>query len=722
MTRNLLICVVVALVCVSCGTMASVSSNPSSAPNPPTPPVTGESFTVTTATLPSATASVGYRTSVTASGGTAPYTWTVASGNLPPGLILDEAQGVITGIPDPAETASFEIQAADSAGQTAVKPYTLTVGAGSWGTTYYVDVASGQDSNAGSSSSAPWRTITKVNASKFAPGDRILLKSGDLWREQMQLASSGAPGSPILIGSYGSGAPPIISGADLVPSGGWTTCTNCVANVWQAPVEIQPNVVFFNGNKGQAASSLAQLTGATQWYWSYGKLYVWSSSNPGSAYSGPGIEAGSRQLGIGFFGISYVSVENLQFVGVNGPPTNGAVYAQAFAATSESSHDLDFNRLTVLNSAADGIHLEDCNNCIVENSTISGMARAGIMMVSNQPQFPVTAGATIGNTVFGNHFDGISTYGCAVGGQCEGATLPAGEFFSGLIISRNTVHDNGAGVYLHWTNKSSVTANSSYGNTDPSAKGEGYGVGMEASSGNIVQKNLLYANRTRGIELSNDEGAGTGLTGSSNNVVQYNAIHDNGDHGIFTNAAPTQSNHFLYNVIWNHPNGECFAANGTGHEFFGNTCWNSSTGVDLYTSSSTPTTANISIKNNVFGKNVIRSVHIESGVSISTLIFDHNDYDGVIVFLLPTTTADWSAWQAMGFDIHSLADNPTFVTASPITPSDFVLETSSPLATSGMDLGPSFATGLAPVSSWPANVQTAAQGAGWSIGAFPQKR
>jgi hypothetical protein len=245
---------------------------------------------------------------------------------------------------------------------------------------------------------------------------------------------------------------------------------------------------------------------------------------------------------------------------------------------------------------------------------------------------------------------------------------------------------------------------------------------MEASSGNIVQKNLLYANRTRGIELSNDEGAGTGLTGSSNNAVQYNAIHDNGDHGIFTNAAPTQSNHFLYNVIWNHPNGECFAANGTGHEFFGNTCWNSSTGVDLYTSSSTPTTANISIKNNVFGKNVIRSVHIESGVSISTLIFDHNDYDGVIVFLLPTTTADWSAWQAMGFDIHSLADNPTFVTASPITPSDFVLETSSPLATSGMDLGPSFATGLAPVSSWPANVQTAAQGAGWSIGAFPQKR
>src|SRR5262249_10878242 len=160
------------------------------------------------------------------------------------------------------------------------------------------------------------------------------------------------------------------------------------------------------------------------------------------------VEAGNRQLGMGFMGISYVTVRNLQFTGANGSPTNGAVYAHASTATGESSHDLNFYQVTAQNGAGDGIHLEDCNNCVVENSTVSGMARAGIMLVSNRPEFPVTAGATIGNTISGNHFDGISTFGCAIGQECLGSKLPKGEFFSGLVISHNTVHDNGAGIYI----------------------------------------------------------------------------------------------------------------------------------------------------------------------------------------------------------------------------------------------------------------------------------
>src|SRR5207249_3661376 len=76
------------------------------------------------------------------------------------------------------------------------------------------------------------------------------------------------------------------------------------------------------------------------------------------------------------------------------------------------------------------------------------------------------------------------------------------------------------------------------------------------------EQNLLYGNRTNGLEMSNDRGAGTSITGSSGNLVRYNAVHDNAQSGLFTNAAPSSNNTFAYNVVWNHPNGECFLANG----------------------------------------------------------------------------------------------------------------------------------------------------------------
>jgi len=50
---------------------------------------------------------------------------------------------------------------------------------------FYVDPA-GNDSNSGTSPAAPWRTVAKVNASVFQPGDKVVFKSGGLWRETLQ--------------------------------------------------------------------------------------------------------------------------------------------------------------------------------------------------------------------------------------------------------------------------------------------------------------------------------------------------------------------------------------------------------------------------------------------------------------------------------------------------------------------------------------------------------
>jgi hypothetical protein len=77
--------------------------------------------------------------------------------------------------------------------------------------TYYVSYANGLDTNNGTSSLSPWKTITKINSSKFKPGDRILLNRGETWSGvQLTMPSSGKPGNPIYFGAYGSGVNPIL--------------------------------------------------------------------------------------------------------------------------------------------------------------------------------------------------------------------------------------------------------------------------------------------------------------------------------------------------------------------------------------------------------------------------------------------------------------------------------------------------------------------------------
>src|SRR5579864_3384765 len=75
----------------------------------------------TSASLPAGSISTGAvypSTTLTASNGTAPYTWTVTTGNLPPGLNLSTA-GVISGTATASGTFPFTVTATDSATPTA---------------------------------------------------------------------------------------------------------------------------------------------------------------------------------------------------------------------------------------------------------------------------------------------------------------------------------------------------------------------------------------------------------------------------------------------------------------------------------------------------------------------------------------------------------------------------------------------------------------------------
>jgi large repetitive protein len=88
-----------------------------------------------TAPLPPGMTATPYSASLTAIGGVQPYTWSVISGQLPAGLILNPQAGTITGTPILTGTSNFTVQVQDSSAgpggpATATQQLQITVGTG----------------------------------------------------------------------------------------------------------------------------------------------------------------------------------------------------------------------------------------------------------------------------------------------------------------------------------------------------------------------------------------------------------------------------------------------------------------------------------------------------------------------------------------------------------------------------------------------------------------
>ncbi|HYP29901.1 MAG TPA: putative Ig domain-containing protein [Blastocatellia bacterium] len=87
-------------------------------------------LTITTLQLPRASVGTPYSQTLGASGGQTPYTWSVQSGALPEGLVLNQS-GTISGIPDRAGSSSFVLRLTDAANATQTATLSMIVNPGS---------------------------------------------------------------------------------------------------------------------------------------------------------------------------------------------------------------------------------------------------------------------------------------------------------------------------------------------------------------------------------------------------------------------------------------------------------------------------------------------------------------------------------------------------------------------------------------------------------------
>lgn len=78
------------------------------------------------------------------------------------------------------------------------------------GKTWYIDSAQGDNANTGLSEAQPLRDFAKINGMTLGPGDRLLLKRGSVFTEELSISADGTPDNWAFIGAYGEGPRPII--------------------------------------------------------------------------------------------------------------------------------------------------------------------------------------------------------------------------------------------------------------------------------------------------------------------------------------------------------------------------------------------------------------------------------------------------------------------------------------------------------------------------------
>ncbi len=293
-------------------------------------------------------------------------------------------------------------------------------------TTYYIDASGGSDNNTGTSPSSAWASIEKVNQTTFKPGDTILFHGGDVYEATLIPSGSGTASNPITYGAYGNGPDPVFKGSEDVSDASWTKVGG---NVWSVPVANEGSWdcenIWLDGKSGNPESStLGGVDQPGDWYWNGGKLYVYSASDPASAFKS--VEVNVRDYGIKINGVDYVHIENIE---VTQARQNVLI---------QNSKGAELLNLEVHQSVRDGILLKEANDTLIQggsshdngvdgtsdknthlghgvlistnaaNNTVSGMklynnAEDGV-------QFGNSAGSgnkIIDNVIYGNREDGI---------------------------------------------------------------------------------------------------------------------------------------------------------------------------------------------------------------------------------------------------------------------------------------------------------------------------
>ena len=364
---------------------------------------------------------------------------------------------------------------------------------------YYVDATGGNDTKLGLNPEEAWQTIAKVNAASLQPGDGVLLRRGQVWRETLTVPSSGALGTPITFGAYGSGADPILNGADII-----TTWTQYAGTTWQHGLTTQPKSVVMDGVWLTLGTNRDTLNDH-EWIWVSNVLYLRDDTGDPDT-TGVVIEVSQRNTLLTGTAKPYITIENLSF------------YYANFAALRNEQSDY----WTIRNCA---FYDSDVNEILVRGSTtgsaqVSGLEISGCTVDTHSININtcLQVRGALNAKIYDNTIvcSGVGGTGSGIGTQ-SGGINGVGAVNNGIQVYRNQISGPIAGILMQYAQGSLVHRNYVH-------DGKGYGIAINRYSDNVqVYNNLIY-NMTATVGETSFNGIDVNI-GCDNGFSYHNTIY-----------------------------------------------------------------------------------------------------------------------------------------------------------------------------------------------------
>ena len=483
---------------------------------------------VTTGSLPEAAAGKVYSTTLQASGGTTPYTWSVSTGSLPAGLSLTAGTGVIAGTPTTVGTSSFTVQVKDSANNTGTKALSVVV------------AAAGQ---------APTVTTSSLPGGSVGKGYSTMLQASGGATPYSWSISAGSLPAGLALSSTGqvSGTPTTAGTASFtVQVKDATNRTGAkalsVAVTTAASLQITTTSLADGQAKSAYSASLA-ATGGT-------KPYAWSVSS-GSLPAGLTLGSSTGQIlgtptASGSFSFA-ISVKDSSGVQQSATQFFAILVSAAVAGTPISSCQTLGNTGTTYTLESDVSAAGTCFTVSANNVTLDLNGHTVTYNTAAQSSAVHAIAVTNGNSQGFTVYNGSLTEG--TGSFASGSHV----IDMGVVMSGPTVHD----VTFTWRADYSQAINTNYGNS-------------RVVGGSLIYNNILNNNtaascnqvgcrdmlQSASIRISNATATstpaqmyGNTINGGPQGAIECDApgcvIHDNNINP--GNASVSESNDF---AIW----------------------------------------------------------------------------------------------------------------------------------------------------------------------------
>lgn len=420
-------------------------------------------------------------------------------------------------------------------------------------TDYYI-ANNGSDSNSGTASNAPWRTLEKLSAELGGPsgtwgtitsGDRVFFQRGDVFRGSIAFAAYNNNG--ITFDAYGAGGKPVIKGS--VPVTEWTPHSG---NIWKATV---PQRVYFL-YQGGTAQTLARAPNSGHWT---------ATSASGSSLTGNDIGASGLDLvGANVCIREYDWQLNRQVI--SGQSGNTVDWSSAIGGTPSDDSNVYFdNKLELLDAV--GEWYWDAATTTLYYMT-DGTDPTSLTVEASVYLVGIAGNDNRSNNAFRNlYFAHYAQEGIRLMGASDNNTIDNCTFsdnFQALFLSgsgANVQNNDISASYLQgvvlanmgnstFSNNTVSDAGMVYGKHRPDFTGEFYSGGIwliNGNAGSVISYNTVSSTGGMGIRFN-----GSGVIIERNSVNNAMANMDDGG-GIYTWGGnnSSYSNTIRYNVVSN---------------------------------------------------------------------------------------------------------------------------------------------------------------------------